>query len=362
MINERIQELEIVKEAAITETVSTHKPYKTTLPNEVLEIIKKRLSGVDRDRKIKARWLSSIPGVIVGSGTFSFLTTITVASSGMEHLALILNGSISLLSGVAGYAIGNEVISEKFSRKTKKEIQEPSYKLMDENFSLFNNWLKNRYNIVLDEEATADILHLKEIVAGYKKIDHCWFIATDKNRYFVKSDGSGSFYITQDTSEIAVEKLRNITNNAKAIENNVIDDNIEIFVDSLKSLWDTLRHRITIIKRYEHLSVDSLHAMNRVEQDCDNLINNVRKLIQLGVEPDRQKMELVLSGLNQEMQQIIANEAVSVEHDIDSIAGWVSSRTLTATENKLVLSKTLADEVEPVKDIILIQEEKINQL
>lgn len=360
MNKEQSQEIETLRSAVLLPVALNNKTYETILPDNVSNILHRRENKIlDRLSNIKAKTVGAVSALSIAGLTFQGMVFLANTKEGVNPAEFIASIAFCSITGLMSFMAGKSA-SIYFSNKKQIKAIQPDYeKILDQNFEAFKEWLKARYNIVPRSRS----LYFKELVAGVKTNHNFWFQATDDNKYFLKIDkANNGFYLTQDTSETAIEKIVEVSNNPKVVKEIIAEQNPKLFVDDLKTLWDTLQQRINIIKQYEHLSVESSHAMNRVEQDCDNLINNIHKLIQLDVEPDRQKMEIVLSGLNREMQQIIASEASTVEHDIDSIAGWVSSRTLTATENKLVLSKTLDDEVEPVKEIILIQEEKTNQL
>lgn len=239
---------------------------------------------------------------------------------------------------LAGVALGVAVLSPAITVPSiVKIIKRRQYKkygalfksVIDKNFEIFTQWAKQRYNITLDT-ASLSAEHLKNIkkyVSGAENFASIWVKDTLGREYRICKNEFQQFYLREEknTEAETVVVFNQIIENHSS--DKVQTELSEFFAGETLSLWDALQSRLTTVENFG-LSIENAHVIQRVQNDCAELSSNVYKLSKLDIEPNFEELEKALVGLNQEVQNVINDEATQVKKEITKTTDWIAVRNL----------------------------------
>lgn len=302
-------------------------PYATTLA------VHEHLSGYDK--KTLSTYAISLASLItsptlVGLALENFLNLSgSIATGGLiSFVTLFLSGSYSL---IVPFGMGIMPGKKRRDRKYKQVYDA----ILDKNFQAFLEWAKLRYNIMVDVNSLPEqnLTHLKNVFSNISTLNDkfAWIKNTMGKTYLIRKTNSGDYYLVEETNDEAQPTLTLTevkTNSTESKSQKVF----ELFTGESPSLWDALQSRLTTIEDFG-LSVENAHVVKRVKQDCEELLANMHKLSRLNATVKQEEIRNILSGLNQEIQNIIDQEIKTVDTNISNMSSWVTSRNLSVDGN-----------------------------
>lgn len=324
-----------VKDIPELEKSSNPQLFSPVVPYATTSAVHQRLSGFDN--KTLSTYLSSLAGLsvsptLVGLGLESFLNLSGSFTTGMGASGIAL--FISICSLIVSFGL-ERIPGQKRRNRKYKAVYDA---ILEKNFQAFLDWAKLRYNIVIDINSLPqnNLANLKNVFSNVSSLrdDFAWVKNTMGKTYLIRKTTSGDYYLVEETNDEAPQTLV-LTEATPNHADFKLEKVYELFTGETPSLWDALQSRLTTIENFG-LSVENAHVVKRVRQDCEELLTNMHKLSQLNATVKQEEVRSILSGLNQEIQNIIDQEIKTVDANISNMSSWVTSRNLSVEGNSLL--------------------------
>lgn len=306
------------EDLVVSETLSIQEPYVPAISEKQYTKISSYMEAEDKPTLIK--YASGLAGSSLSSMGVTFSLMPLYPSPTMAVVLIVAE-----MFAIAGATIATMSL---ITKKRKKKYNPVKNYIENYNFDNFVYWAETKYNIKLDMNALTNEArdHLVLILCGVEKVTLDTYVQdTNGNKYFLRNKGKGISLVEElnlNSRTITLTQVPSIadTNDARSIE-----DTSSLFSGENISIWKALQKRLATIDSYG-LSVENAHAVNRIKQDCQELLTTLYKLKTLNTEPDSEDLVTVLNNLNEEVQNIINEEAAKLKNGMKNQAGWVASR------------------------------------
>lgn len=316
----------------ISEALSIQEPYVPAISEKQYSKISSYINAEDKPTLIKY-----MSGLVVGC----------FSSMGMTLSLASFSPTIAPFAIAEMLALGGATIATTFFVAKKRKKKHGSVKTYIENYNFDNfvYWAETKYNIKLDMNALTSKArnHLILILCGVERVTLDTYVQdTNGNKYFLRNEGKGISLVEELNLNSRTITLTQVPSVADTQDMRSIEDTSSLFSGENVSIWKALQKRLTTMDSYG-LSVENAHAVNRVKQDCQELLTTLHKLKTLNVEPDMNDLVSVLNNLNEEVQNIINEEANKLKHGMKNQVEWVASRKTNKLDISLGLPHSVND-------------------
>lgn len=298
--------------------INSQQLYTPIVPKPVTEKIEKYKNG--SDTKTVSLNFS------VGATTLMapFLTGGIIGNPILAVVGVAIFGA-GIIGVIIAYAFGYNPGQKKRDKKYK-----PIYDaILEKNFQAFLNWAKTRYNVIVDVESIPEqnLKNLKLTFSGLCSLENrfAWVKDTMGKTYLIRQNNEKEYYLVEETNDEMPTTV--ILTEVKNSDANRAGKDVELFVGETQSLWNALQSRLVTVENFG-LSVENAHVIQRIQNDCTELTSNIYKLSKLNTKPDFDELEKALIGLNQEVQDVIDDEATQVKKEITKTTDWIAVRNL----------------------------------